>query len=204
MADNSLNSLFTFILGNAGGLAKIENVLFDLFLTNKYRILLKLIDPRKVNLVRQQEAITSDHSLQAREIKGYKNMLDEAQPLQEAIDEQCTYIELDSQGDKKYSWKLRYVRKGMEKLKKATIVLGLATVLCSPVVANTITTPQDFVTSTQESQQTDNSDQNDKQSSLKDAMDNNFKETIFEGTQEEFEDLVTFAANIKKRKVELL
>ena len=148
MADNSLNSLFTFILGNAGGLAKIQNVLFDLFLTNKYRILLKLIDPRKVNLVRQQEAITSDHSLQAREIKGYKNMLDEAQPLQKAIDEQCTYIELDSQGDKKYSWKLRYVRKGMEKLKKATIVLGLATVLCSPVVANTITAPQDPAGST--------------------------------------------------------
>ena len=116
------------------------------------------------------------------------------------IDKQRTYIELDSQGDKKYSCQHKNVHKSMRKIKKATVALGLATIICTSVVANTITMPQDFVTSTQKSQQTDNSDQNDKQSSLKDAMDNNFKETIFEGTQQEFEDLVTFAANIKKRK----
>ena len=58
------------------------------------------------------------------------------------IDEQGKYFELDSQGNKKYPWQPGTIRRGLEKVKKATAALGVATALTSPTVASAAN-PQD-------------------------------------------------------------
>lgn len=69
------------------------------------------------------------------------------------IDEQGKYFELDSQGNKKYPWQPGTIRRGLEKVKKATAALGVATALTSPTVASA-TNPQASTTNTTQQQTT--------------------------------------------------
>lgn len=58
------------------------------------------------------------------------------------IDEQGKYFELDSKGNRNYPWQPGTIRRGLEKVKKATAALGVATALTSPTVASAAN-PQD-------------------------------------------------------------
>lgn len=64
------------------------------------------------------------------------------------IDEQGKYFELDSQGNKKYPWQPGTIRRGLEKVKKATAALGVATALTSPTVASAVNSQDPTTTTT--------------------------------------------------------
>lgn len=133
------------------------------------------------------------------------------------IDEQGKYFELDSQGNRKYPWQPGTIRRGLEKVKKATAALGVATALTSPTVASAAN-PQDTGSAqteqqgalqgavsdagkaviTQQQQVKDDNGALKKVGSTKPTDD--ATGTIFEGSQPEFDAIKAMANGIKTRQ----